>query len=80
MKRYLLLALIAVAVTVVINLVLFMLQSPDAKDRQAIADCWDESPAANLTPVQQQIVIGACQALEKAYQLNHGSMPGRKEV
>lgn len=79
-KRYMFLALIAVAVTIVINVAHFMLQSPEAKDQQAIADCWDESKGANLTPAQQRTVIGACQALEKVYQLNYNPPTVRKDV
>jgi len=34
----------------------------------------------NLTPAQEQVVVGACQALEKVYQLNYSPLPGRKDV
>lgn len=79
-KRYLFLALIALAVFIVINVVHFILQTPKAKDQQAIADCWEESKAGTLTLAQQQAVVGACQALEKVYQLNYSPLPGRKDV
>lgn len=80
MKRYLFLVLIAVGVTIVISVLNFALQSPEAKDQQAIADCWAQSKGVHLTPTQQQTVIGACQMLEKVYQLNYSPQPGRKDV
>ena len=81
-KRYLILALIALAASIVINVGHFSLQSPEAKDQQAIADCWEESKGSNLTLAQQQVTISACQALEKVYRLNYGTspFPGPKDV
>lgn len=58
------------------------MQSPEAKDQKVIAECWEESKGSNLTPAQQQVTIGACQALEKVYRLNYGTSPypGAKDV
>ena len=82
MKRFLYLVLIAVAVSVVMNVVMFVLQSPEEKDRQVILDCWEESKKGNLTPVQEHNFIGACEALEHVYRLNYGvsAFPGKKDV
>lgn len=79
-RRYLFLALIAVAITVVISVVHFMVQSPEAQDQQAIADCWAESKGAKLTPAQQRTVIEACQMLERVYRFNYSLPTGSKDV
>lgn len=62
--------MLGVVAFVVLNTVLYVLQSPEEADQQEIAKCWDESKGAKLTVEKRQIVIGACRALEKAYQLN----------
>lgn len=82
MKRYLFLAMLSVAAVVVFNLVNFALQSPIEADQLEIEKCWEESQGINLAPEKRQTVIGACQALEKAFQLNHGTKvsPGPKDV
>lgn len=66
--------------TIAINVLNFAFKSPEARDQQAIADCWEESRGGNLTPIEQRTVVGACQALEKAYQLNYRTLNGRKDV
>lgn len=72
LKRFFLMVLLGVVAFVVINVVAIAMQSPEAADQQVIADCWTESKKDTLTPEKRQIVVGACQALEKAYQLNYG--------
>lgn len=82
MKKYLLLALAGVITFVVLTGWDVVMQSPEAKDQQVIAECWEESKRSNLTPAQLQITIGACEALEKAYRYNYGvtPFPGPKDV
>lgn len=82
MKRYLFLAVLSVVAVVLFNVVTYALQSPMEADQSEIEKCWEESQGANLAPEKRQIVIGACQALEKAFRLNHGNKvsPGPKDV
>jgi len=82
MKKYLLLALAGVITFVVLTVWDVVMQSPEAKDQKVIAECWEESKGSNLTPAQQHVTIGACQALEKVYRLNYGASPypGPKDV
>ncbi|MBK5207134.1 MAG: hypothetical protein JJD98_17560 [Polaromonas sp.] len=67
---------------VVINVVKIALQSPEDVDRQVIADCWAESQADSTTPEKRPVVVGACEALEKVFQVNYGIKltPGAKDV
>lgn len=82
MKRLLFLAMISFVAVVVVNLAIYALQSPQDADQSGIDKCWVESQGAVLTTEKRQIVIGACQALEKAFQLNYGTKPspGPKDV
>jgi hypothetical protein len=82
MKKYLFLALAGVTTFLVLTMWDAAVQSPEAKDQKVIAECWEESKGSNLTPAQQQVTIGACQALEKVYRLNYGisPFPGPKDV
>lgn len=82
MKRYLLLAMLAVLAVVVINLATYALQSPQEVDRAEIEKCWEESQDSTRTAEKRRIVIGACHALEKAFQLNYGTnvFPSAKDV
>ena len=82
MKRFLFLVVIAVAISAALTLVNTFLETPEAKDQQVIDDCWAESRGSALAPDQRQVVIGACQALEKAYLWNYGTKPrsASKEV
>lgn len=82
MKRHLFLAMISFVAVVVVNLGIYALQSPQDADKSEIDNCWVESQGAALTTEKRQIVIGACQALEKAFQLNYGTKlsPGSKDV
>lgn len=83
MKRYLLwLAVAAIAlfaVTVATNL----LQSPEgefmSKDQAVIDDCWQEAKGPTITPAQRQVVINACEMLEKVYRLNNGTEPAPRK-
>jgi hypothetical protein len=56
------------------------MQSPQDADQSEIDKCWAESQDAALTTEKRQIVIGACQVLEKAFQLNYVTKlsPGSK--
>ena len=82
MKRYLYLLILGVVTFIVITIVKLMPQSPEEVDRQEIASCWDESKGAALTAEKRQIVIGACEALEKVFQFNYGIKlsPGAKDL
>lgn len=82
MKRYLSLAVLSVVAVVVFNFVTYAVQSPMDADQAEIEKCWEESQGTNLTPEKRQTVIGACQAMEKAFQLNYGTKvsPGSKDV
>ena len=82
MKRYFFVVMFAVVVVVVINLVAFALESPKDADQSEIEKCWEESKVSHLTAEKRQVVIGACQALEKVFQLNYGTKltPGFKDV
>ena len=82
MKRYLFLAMLSVVAVIVINLVTYALQSPQDADQSKIEKCWVESQDAALTAEKRQIVIGACRAMEKVFQLNYGTKvtPGAKDV
>lgn len=73
MKRYVFLAMLSVVAVVAFNMVQVARQSPEEADRMEIAKCWEESKGATLTSEKQKIVIGACQALEKVFQLNYGA-------
>lgn len=74
--------MLAVLAVVVINLVTNALQSPQEIDRSEIEKCWKESQDSTRSADKRRIVIGACQALEKAFQLNYGTkvFPGAKDV
>lgn len=82
MKRYIKIVLLALVAFVVINVAKIALQSPEEADTQVIADCWTESRAESITPEKRQIVVGACQTLEKAFQNNYGYklLPGDRDV
>ena len=80
MKKYLLLTLTGFLTFVVLTVWDVVMQSPEAKDQQVIAACWEESKGSNLTPAQKQVTIGACQALEKVYRINYRPLPGPKVV
>lgn len=82
MKKYLFLTLAAVITFVGLTVRNVVMQSPEAKDQQAIVACWEESKGSNLTPAQKQVTISACQALEKVYRINYGTSPfnGPKDV
>ena len=82
MKRYLFLTMLSVAAVVVFNVVSYALQSPMEADQEEIEKCWEESQSTTLAAEKRQIVIGACQGLEKAFQLNYGIKvsPGAKDV
>lgn len=82
MKRLLFLAMISVIAVVVVNLAIYALQSPMDVDQSEIEKCWEESQGATLTAEKRQIVIGACKAMEKVFQLNYGTkvFPGSKDV
>lgn len=82
MKRYLFLAVLSVIAVVLFKVVTYALQSPMEADRSEIDKCWEESQGTNLAPEKRHTVIGACQALEKAFQLNYGTKasPGSKDV
>ena len=72
MKRFVRIVLLTLVMFVVINVVKIALQSPQDVDRQVIADCWAESRADSTTPEKWPIVVGACEALEKVFQVNYG--------
>lgn len=82
MKRNLFLLMLSVAAVAVFNVVSYALQSPQDAAQSEIDKCWEESQDATLTAEKRQIVIRACQALEKAFQLNYGTKlsPGSKDV
>ena len=82
MKRYLFLTVLSVVAVVLFNVVTSALQSPMEADQSGIEKCWEESQGTTLAPEKRQIVIGACQALEKAFQFNYGTKvsPGSKDV
>ena len=82
MKKYLFLALAGVITSVLLTVGHVVMQSPEAKDQQVIAECWEESKGSNFTPAQQEVTIGACEALEKAYRYYYGvsPFPGPKDV
>ena len=82
MKRYLFLAMLSVIAVVVFNLVIYALQSPMDADQSEIEKCWKESLGATLTAEKRQIVIGACRAMKKIFQLNYGTKvsSGSKDV
>ena len=74
--------MLSVAAVVVFNVVFYALQSPMKADQSEIQKCWEESQSTTLAAEKRQIVVGACQALEKAFQLNYGTKvsPGSKDV
>lgn len=82
MKRYFFLAMLSVGAVAVFNVVSYALQSPMEADQSEIEKCWEESQGTTLAAEKRQIVVGACQALEKAFQLNYGTKlsPGSKDV
>ena len=74
--------MLSVAAVVVFNVLSYALQSPMEADQSEIVKCWEESQGTSLAPEKRQIVVGACQALEKAFQFNYGTKvsPGPKDV
>jgi hypothetical protein len=46
-----------------------------SKDQAVIDDCWKEAKGTTITPTQRQVVINACEMLEKVYRLNNGAEP-----
>ena len=82
MKRLIRIVLLTLVMFVIINVAKIALQSPEDVDRQVIADCWDESRADSITPQKRSVIVGACEALEKIFQLNYGIKltPGAKDV
>lgn len=82
MKRLIRIVLLTLVLLVVINVVKFATQSPEDDDRQVIADCWAESRADSTTPENRPASVGACEVLEKAFQLNYGIKltPDAKDV
>lgn len=74
--------MISVVAVIVFNLAIYALQSPMDADQSEIEKCWDESQSSALTAEKHQVVIGACKALEKAFQLNYGTKvpPGSSDV
>lgn len=82
MKRHSFLAMLSFVAVGVVTLAIYAQQSPEDADQSEIDKCWEESHDATLTAEKRQIVIGACQALEKAFQLNYGTKlsPGSKDV
>ena len=82
MKRYIRIILLTLVAFVVITVARIALQSPEDVDRQVIADCWTESRADSTAPEKRPITVGACEALEKVFQMNYGIKlnPGAKDV
>lgn len=72
MKWFVRIVFLTLVLFVVIIVVKIALQSPEDVDRQVIADCWAESRAGSTTPEKRPIVVGACEALEKVFQMNYG--------
>lgn len=46
-----------------------------AKDQAVIDECWEESRGTTITPAERQVVISACEVLEKVYRYNNGTDP-----
>lgn len=76
------LVLLTLVAFVTINVLKIALQSPEDVDRQVIADCWAESRVDSTSPEKWPVVVGACEALEKVFQLNYGIKltPGARDV
>lgn len=72
MKRLIRIVLLTLVLFVVIIIVKIALLSPEDVDRQVIADCWAESRSDSTTAEKRPVVVGACEALENAFQMNYG--------
>ena len=83
MKRYLLWVAVAVIALFVVAVATNILQSPEdefmSKDQAVIDECWLEAKGTTITPAQRQVVINACEMLEKVYRLNNGAEPAPRK-
>lgn len=72
MQRFVRIVLLTLVVFAGIIVVKVAMMSPEDIDRQVIADCWADSRLDSTTEQKRPVVVGACEALEKAFQISHG--------
>lgn len=75
MKRYLILAAVAVVACIAL-----LQPSQEEKDQQQIDECWAESRGNAHAPARHQITVGACLMAEKLYRLNNGTDPAPRKT